>query len=247
MAIQEIAKSTISEISKRFETFQRQTDELVYEKCGRKFDFIESRIIQNIRNELSFIATPLPFNTPGHSEELSLRQQEVFAFLNDMKTASILAASSPLKTPSSSNHMRISSQSPISGQNKSHVFVERSPSSSNHMRLSSQSPLADQNKSNMFVEKPKMNDKPDSPLMQPVINLQLPKPAEDAFSPQAAEILSDNVQTPVTSITVIDLPEAMASTQASHVNIEKSGKTSVDETANNHSGKPLSEELENVW
>lgn len=72
-AIKDVVMSSMNEVQNKFDALRHRIDCKVYEKCGVRFDKIEARIIATVREELSFIATPLPFQHPpsgfkGHSQ-----------------------------------------------------------------------------------------------------------------------------------------------------------------------------------
>lgn len=92
-AIRDLYLSIAEEMEKKLETLRKEIDLKVYQRCGVKFDAAEYQIMKVIRDELSFLATPLPFAAPEgvdvlesganlflsslHSINLKRRQQEL--------------------------------------------------------------------------------------------------------------------------------------------------------------------------
>ncbi|KAJ3305682.1 hypothetical protein HDV03_001090 [Kappamyces sp. JEL0829] len=58
-AIKDMAASIKEEMGKRFDALCHQIDMKVYERCGSKFDTAEYSIMKVLREELSFLATPV--------------------------------------------------------------------------------------------------------------------------------------------------------------------------------------------
>lgn len=90
-AIKELASSITTEISHRLESLIHRIDCNVYEKCGSKFDTIESKVLSTVREELSFIATPLPFKHPpaGHEDLRKFKKgSQNLGFLAELQTGS---------------------------------------------------------------------------------------------------------------------------------------------------------------
>lgn len=92
-AIRDLYLSIAEEMDKKLENLRKEVDLKVYQRCGVKFDAAEYQIMKVIRDELSFLATPLPFSAPEgvevlesganlflsslHSINLKRRQQEL--------------------------------------------------------------------------------------------------------------------------------------------------------------------------
>ena len=102
-AIKDLATNIMKEITAKYENVKQRIDCKVYDKCGSKFDFIEEKILSTVREELSFIATPLPFTHPPTGNE-NLRKRTFSKQKSNTSHLDFFAelrqgASSPAPTP----------------------------------------------------------------------------------------------------------------------------------------------------
>lgn len=108
-AISELARAMSNEVSERFNMLIHRIDVKVYEKCGSKFDYIENKIISTVRQELSFISTPLPFEHPPKGYEPRVSSTSPFKivpgtpmkldFLDDLESRKSYGYSKTVATP----------------------------------------------------------------------------------------------------------------------------------------------------